>query len=187
MVLEGMRVRDDSAVRDESRDHAFPPPTISHGVEEGRVGVPLEQPIQAAPLAPVGLLGTGKVGKLALKVITKGPALVIKARGVSHSIKALDLGKEGVLKIAALFPEVGSPASQELTDPRGDLLPGINRVEGGAQGPFQGAPFVRDQLHKVRSLKPSLFEEEARATLLEILPGAQDQRGMVRTNDGFRH
>jgi hypothetical protein len=40
---------------------------------------------------------------------------------------------------------------------------------------------------EVRSLQPALLEEETGAPYAQLLPGAKDERGMVRPYNGSKH
>jgi hypothetical protein len=86
VLLEGPGLRDNPVLRGESGDQAFPPPTIRHGVEECRIGITFEEPVEATPLSPILLLETVHVGEMSLHVVTKGPSFIVQAYSVGASV-----------------------------------------------------------------------------------------------------
>jgi hypothetical protein len=82
VFLEGQGLQDNPLLRGESRDQAFPPTTILHGVKESRIGITLDHPVLPAALSPVQLLHLCKVGELMLQVVSKGPSLIIQPLGI---------------------------------------------------------------------------------------------------------
>jgi hypothetical protein len=114
------------------------------------------------------------VGEMSLHVVTKGPSFIVQAYRVGSSIQTLYLSKNTSLKVPDFPPQVGSPASQELTQTRRDVLPSVNRVEATSPGCLQLPPLVSNQADKIRPLQLALFKEEAATALLPLFPRAQD-------------
>jgi hypothetical protein len=92
----------------------------------------MEEPGLASSLPPIFLLHLEQVGELAFQVIPQRPALVVQTRGICTSIKGLNPPEDVLLQVPVSFPNVGSPALEELPQTSGNVLPGINGIEEGA-------------------------------------------------------
>jgi hypothetical protein len=97
-------------------------------VEEGRVRIPLDEPIGPTTLPPVFFLYPGEVEELTLKVITQRPAVVIQTRTVRDLIKTPDLRQDVSFEVPFLLPKVGPPTSEKLPKASGNTMPGLDRV-----------------------------------------------------------
>jgi hypothetical protein len=69
-------------------------------MEERSVSVPLGEPGNPAPLAPILLLNHRKMGELVLQMVTKCPTLVIKTTPIRDHVKGLDARKDIGLQVA---------------------------------------------------------------------------------------
>jgi hypothetical protein len=121
-------ISNDPRVTDEARNRTLSSPTIGESVEEGRVRIPLDEPIGPTTLPPVLFLHPGEVKKLTFKMITQRPAIVIQARMVRDPIKIPDLRQDVSFEVPFLLPKVGPPTSEKLPKASGNTMPSLDRV-----------------------------------------------------------